>query len=118
VPYSPTIQQLIKYIELSFSKGAKNTAFLTESISNSETIKSMALERVMLKRWNKQTLLNFVSNKLHKGKFIPGGYWRYLFITTRVEIHSPKLFCIITFTLSSNFKAFLFTDVDDFDMMH
>jgi hypothetical protein len=24
----------------------------------------------------------------------------------------------ITFTLSSNFKAFLFTDVDDFDMMH
>ena len=23
-----------------------------------------------------------------------------------------------TFTLSSNFKAFLFTDVDDFDMMH
>jgi ATP-binding cassette subfamily B protein RtxB len=47
--------KLIKYIELSFSKGAKNTAFLTESISNSETIKSMALERVMLKRWNKQT---------------------------------------------------------------
>jgi ATP-binding cassette subfamily B protein RtxB len=46
--------KLIKYIELSFSKGAKNTAFLTESISNSETIKSMALERVMLKRWNKQ----------------------------------------------------------------
>ncbi len=47
--------KLIKHIELSFSKSAKNTAFLTESISNSETIKSMALERVMLKRWNKQT---------------------------------------------------------------
>jgi hypothetical protein len=37
---------------------------------------------------------NFVSNKLHKGKFIPGSYWRYLFITTRVEIHPPKIFCI------------------------
>ena len=36
-----------------------------------------------------------MSNKLHKGKFIPRGYWRYLFITTRVEIHSPKLFCIL-----------------------
>jgi len=47
--------KLVKHIELSFNKSAKNTAFLTESISNSETIKSMALERVMLKRWNKQT---------------------------------------------------------------
>ena len=28
-----------------------------------------------------------MSNKLHKG-----GYWRYLFITTRVEIHPPKYF--------------------------
>jgi hypothetical protein len=30
----------------------------------------------------------------------------------------PPLQWLIAFTLSSNFKAFLFTDVDDFDMMH
>ena len=38
--------------------------------------------------------MHFVNSKLHKGQFIPGGYWRFLFITTRVEIHSPKIFCI------------------------
>jgi hypothetical protein len=39
--------------------------------------------------------MNFVNSKLHKRQFILGRYWRFLFITTRVEIHSPKIFCIL-----------------------
>jgi hypothetical protein len=35
-----------------------------------------------------------------------------------IVVLKPKVLIQITFTLSSNFKAFLFTDVDDFDMMH
>ena len=38
--------------------------------------------------------MHFVNSKLHKGQFIPGGNLRFLLITTRVEIHSPKIFCI------------------------
>ena len=37
--------------------------------------------------------MNFMNSKLHKRQFIPRRYWRFLFIT-RVEIHSPKIFCI------------------------
>ena len=52
-----------------------------------------------------------MSNKLHKGKFIPGGYWRYLFITTRVEIHSPEIFCIMSKSSTSiNRKALKLDD--------
>jgi hypothetical protein len=40
-------------------------------------------------------------------------YWKLYY---NFSHHRSQRF--ITFTLSSDFKAFLFTDVDDFDMMH
>ena len=40
--------------------------------------------------------MHFENSKLHKGQFIPEGYLRFLLITIRVEIHSPKIFCIKT----------------------
>jgi hypothetical protein len=40
--------------------------------------------------------MHFVNSKLHKGQFIPTGYLRFLFIAMRVEIHSPRIFCLKT----------------------
>ena len=35
-----------------------------------------------------------MNSKLLKGQFIPGGYLRFLLITMRVDIPSPKIFGI------------------------
>lgn len=46
---------LEKRIERQFYSAARNTAFLNESVSSSETIKSLAVEPRMQRRWESQT---------------------------------------------------------------
>lgn len=50
-----TTKPLQERIEQQFKFGAMNTSFLTESVAGAETIKSLALEPRMQRRWESQT---------------------------------------------------------------
>ncbi|WP_422420430.1 peptidase domain-containing ABC transporter [Pseudomonas sp. GZD-222] len=48
-------EPLEKRIERQFQRSARNTAFLNETVSSAETIKSLAVEPRMQRRWESQT---------------------------------------------------------------
>lgn len=50
-----TAKPLEKRIEQQFQCGAQNTAFLTETIHGSETVKSLAIEPLFQRKWEQQT---------------------------------------------------------------
>ncbi|OED43793.1 peptidase C39 [Endozoicomonas sp. (ex Bugula neritina AB1)] len=50
-----TTAPLQKRIEQQFEAAAKNTSFLNESVSGAETLKSLAVEPQMSRRWEQQT---------------------------------------------------------------
>ena len=50
-----TAKPLEKRIEQQFQCGAQNTAFLTETIHGSETVKSLAIEPLFQRKWELQT---------------------------------------------------------------
>lgn len=50
-----TASPLEKRIEQQFQCGAQNSAFLTESIHGSETVKSLAIEPIFQRKWEGQT---------------------------------------------------------------
>jgi len=50
-----TAAPLEKRIEQQFQCGAQNTAFLTETIHGSETVKSLAIEPIFQRKWEGQT---------------------------------------------------------------
>ncbi|WP_372880610.1 peptidase domain-containing ABC transporter [Psychromonas sp.] len=66
-----TASALEKRIEQQFQCGAQNTAFLTETIHGSETVKSLAIEPSFQRRWEEQTeqvvSANFSTQTLQNG---------------------------------------------------
>lgn len=50
-----TSQRLHQRVEHQFQCSAKNTSFLTESVAGAETVKSLAVEPRMQRRWESQT---------------------------------------------------------------
>ncbi|MFT6926263.1 MAG: ATP-binding cassette subfamily B protein RtxB [Psychromonas sp.] len=66
-----TAAPLEKRIEQQFQCGAQNTAFLTETIHGSETVKSLAIEPIFQRRWEEQTqqvvAANFSTQTLQAG---------------------------------------------------
>lgn len=66
-----TARPLEKRIEHQFQCGAQNTAFLTETIHGSETVKSLAIEPIFQRKWEEQTTqvvsANFSTQVLQAG---------------------------------------------------
>lgn len=66
-----TAKPLEKRIEHQFQCGAQNTAFLTETIHGSETVKSLAIEPLFQRKWELQTKevvqTNFATQTLQAG---------------------------------------------------
>ncbi|WP_435236389.1 ABC transporter transmembrane domain-containing protein [Psychromonas sp. PT13] len=66
-----TAKPLEKRIEHQFQCGAQNTAFLTETIYGSETVKSLAIEPIFQRKWEQQTQevvkANFSTQTLQAG---------------------------------------------------
>ena len=66
-----TAKPLEKRIEQQFQCGAQNTAFLTETIHGSETVKSLAIEPIFQCKWEEQTQqvvnANFATQTLQAG---------------------------------------------------
>lgn len=55
-------EPLKKRIEQQFATGAKNTAFLTESVNGVETVKSLAIEPAFQHQWEEQTQSLVIAN--------------------------------------------------------